>query len=139
MKNKIAQLDHLNFSVKNFQESVDWYKKIFNFNLVEQGTSQNGLPWGILKSGDNMLAISEHPNSKIPNREDYHQMFHFGLRLIDEQEWRQKVEQFQLETFYSSPVIYPNSKSWYVVDPTGNMIEVAIWHNNKVKFSSPEI
>ena len=27
MKNKIAQLDHVNFTVSNFKESVDWYGK----------------------------------------------------------------------------------------------------------------
>lgn len=135
MKNTVAKLDHINFTVSNFNESVDWYKKIFNFDLVENGVSQEGRRWGILQSGDTMLAITEYPDRKWNFGEDYHQTYHFGLRLLDESEWEQKVREYKLETFYSSPIPYPHSTSWYVKDPTGNEIEVAIWKNNEVKFS----
>ncbi len=46
----------------------------------------------------------------------------------------QKVREYNLDAFYSSPIPYPHSTSWYVKDPTGNEIEVAIWQNNEVKF-----
>lgn len=134
MKNTVAKLDHVNFTVAHFEDSVDWYKKIFNFELVEKGGSQDGRKWGILQSGDTMLAITEHPEKKLYLGEEFHQTFHFGLRLVDKEEWQQKISEYHLETFYSSPIEYPHSTSWYVKDPTGNKIEVAVWKNDQVQF-----
>ena len=135
MKNKIAKLDHLNFTVSNFEDSVDWYHKIFNFPLVESGLNLEGRKWGILRSGDTMLAISEHSERQVYHGEDFHQAYHFGLRLLDQEEWQNKLREYNLATYYDSPVAYPNSTSWYVKDPTGNEIEVAIWKNDEVRFS----
>ena len=54
---KKVQIDHVNFSVHNFSESVRWYNEIFNFDLVEEG-NDHGHRWGILRNGDSMLAIA---------------------------------------------------------------------------------
>ena len=134
MLNQISRLDHLNFTVSNFEESVAWYQKIFNFELVEKGRAENGYWWGILKSGETMLAISEAPEKRWYTGSGYHQTYHFGLRLVDKDEWETKLRENNLEVYYSSPVIYPHSTSWYVKDPTGNKIEVAIWNNDQVVF-----
>lgn len=134
MKNNTVLLDHVNFTVENFRESVEWYHKIFSFELVEKGISEAGNKWGILKNGDSMLAITEYPDKKWGVSEEYHQTYHIGLRLADKQEWEEKIRQYNLETYYGSPITYPHSRSWYVKDPTGHEIEVAIWNNNKVQF-----
>ncbi len=102
---------------------------------MEKGVDREGHKWGILQSGETMLAITEYPERKWYCGEDYHQTYHFGLRLLDKGEWQQKIKELKLETFYSSPIPYQHSTSWYVKDPTGNEIEVAVWHNNEVKFS----
>ena len=134
MKNSVARLDHINFTVSHFQESIDWYKNIFNFCLVEEGANKKGRRWGILKSGDSMLAISEFPEKKLDISGEHHKMYHFALRLIDEKEWVGTLEMFNMETYYSSPIHYLYSKSWYVKDPTGNEIEVVIWNDDRVTF-----
>lgn len=134
MKNSIAKLDHINFTVNNLQESITWYQKVFHFELVESGRSAKGKRWGILKSGDSMLAITEYPEKKVYEGEEFHQSYHFGLRLDDAKEWQEKIDKYQLKTYYMSPVKYPHSTSWYVKDPTGNEIEVAIWKNNEIRF-----
>ena len=43
----VTQLDHLNLSVSNFKETVEWYQKVFGFILVEKGI-QDDKPWGII-------------------------------------------------------------------------------------------
>ena len=138
MKNSVTHLDHVNFTVNNFQESVDWYKEIFNFDLVEEGIGLTGQRWGILKSGDTMLAITEYPEWEQPEAEDHHKIYHFGFRLRDKEEWQEKLNEHKLETYFASPIDYPHSTSWYVRDPTGNSIEVSIWDNNTVRFDSPQ-
>ena len=105
MKNSVATLDHVNFTVSNLDESVGWYKKVFNFELVEQGVSQAGDRWGILKSGNTMLAITEYPERILYSGNEYHQIFHFGLKLKCKTEWATKIKEHDLETFYATRVI----------------------------------
>ncbi|MCA8946658.1 MAG: VOC family protein, partial [Planctomycetes bacterium] len=57
---KVKQLDHLNLSVINFEQSAEWYKRVLGFEIVEQGI-QDGQPWGVIKNGDAMLCIYQHP------------------------------------------------------------------------------
>ena len=131
----MAKLDHINFTVADFKESVAWYKKVFHFELVEEGKKPNGVQWGILRNGDSMLAISEYPDRKWCLNDKHHKSYHFGLRLVDQKEWEEKIKEHNLEVFYGGAISYPHSTSWYVKDPTGYEIEVAIWNNNEVNFS----
>lgn len=133
MKN-IAKLDHLNLSVKNYQESINWYQKIFGFEVVEEGTNMNGRPYGIIKSEETMIALNEDPERGEPKEHNQHLMNHFGFKLLNKDFWIETLKKFNLKTYYGSPVEYPNSTSWYVKDPTGHEIEVSIWNNNKIIF-----
>ncbi len=135
MTKQISQLDHVNFTVTNLKESLDWYNKVFNFECVEEGIDKEGNKWAIVKSGDSMLALTEFPNRKIYEGREFHQTYHFGLRLADKKEWENTMKEYSLKTFYSSPIVYPNSQSWYVKDPTGNEIDVTVWNKNEIKFA----
>ena len=132
-----ASLDHLNLTVRNFEETVAWYGGIFGFELVEKGIEDDG-PWGILKNGDSMLCIYENRNrvaiNSDPSAERFHQIYHFGLRISDPTSWENALKSEALRTHYGSPIRYPHSTSWYVTDPTGYMIEVALWDNDLVRF-----
>ena len=137
MKNENVSLDHLNLTVRNFVESVSWYKRIFGFSLVEEGLTDDG-PWGVLRNGDSMLCIHESPQREMLNGSDldrFHYIYPFGLRVQDRTEWKNILRQEKLETHYGSPVIYPHSTSWYVTDPTGYLIEVSLWKNGEVRFN----
>jgi catechol 2,3-dioxygenase-like lactoylglutathione lyase family enzyme len=137
MKKEKVSLDHLNLTVKNFAESVAWYGRVFGFELVEEGMDDDG-PWGILRSGDSMLCIYESPKRTLLEDDGesgaYHQIYHFGLRITDRKAWEETVKKENLETYYGSPVRYPHSQSWYITDPTGYMIEVALWGAEGVRF-----
>jgi len=134
---KVKHLDHLNMTVKNLDETKDWYKRVFGFDVVETGL-RSGMKWGILKSGDAMLCIYEYPElvkpSKAASKNTPHTINHFGLRITDRDKWNQTVEKEQLEVLYGGEVRYPMSTSWYVLDPTGYEIEVALWDDDVVSF-----
>lgn len=130
----VAQLDHINFTVSDFDESVEWYKRVFNFNLVEKGVSKEGHRWGILRSGDSMLAITEFKGRRIYSLEDQHQTYHFGLRLVSREAWEKVLQEQAIPVYYGSPIAYPHSTSWYVKDPSGHEVEVAIWKDDTVRF-----
>ncbi|MBC8365835.1 VOC family protein [bacterium] len=138
----IKQLDHLNLSVRDFRESVDWYGRVFGFKLVEEGM-QDGLPWGVIRAGEAMLCIYEHPGLELPDRFEVrrrglHGLNHLGLRITDEAAWLASAERESVEILYDGVIHWPHSKAWYVKDPTGWEIEVALWDNDRIEFDTME-
>lgn len=134
----VAQLDHLNISVENFRETVDWYGRVFGFELVEEGL-RLGHPWGVLRAGDAMLCVYERPGRRVADMEELdatarHGLRHFALRITDRERWESAVVREGLALGWDSPVHYPHSTSWYVRDPSGYEIEVALWENDQVAF-----
>ena len=136
----IAGLDHLNLTVRDLGESAAWYRRLFRFELVEEGV-RDGVRWGILRSGGGrgtaMLCLYERPQYGAADPEALgglrlHGIRHFGLRIEDEAEWRALVEREQLQT---EALRWPHSTSWYVNDPTGYEIEVAHWNQGRIEFA----
>ena len=128
----MAQLDHINMSVKNLNESIQWYNKVFQFQLVEQGRS-SGIPYAILKSGESMLCIYEQPGLKNPaDSKGFHRTYHFGLRITDRESWENTVKEEKVDVDHEWK--YPHSYSWYVNDPSGHEIEVVLWDKNQIQF-----
>jgi catechol-2,3-dioxygenase len=134
-----VSIDHLNLSVINFDETAKWYYEIFNFQIVEQGTSSDGQPWGILKSESTMLCIYQMKERVTSQKEDrlfnkYHHISHFGFKINDRIKWEKILADRKLVVLYGGAIEYPHSTSWYVQDPSGYEIEISIWSNNQIKF-----
>jgi catechol 2,3-dioxygenase-like lactoylglutathione lyase family enzyme len=133
-----VQLDHLNMTVNSFKETSDWYGKLFGFEIVEQGT-RDGQPWGILRRDETMLCIYEVEGKAKSKRHDHpsqrqYRINHFGLRIADKAFFEELLQQHKIKTYYDSPVRYPHSLSWYVLDPSGHEIEVALWDGDQLRF-----
>ena len=134
----VHQVDHLDLTVRDLEESIAWYSEIFGFHVVERGERPSG-PWAIIRSGEALLCIYEAPLRKPPSRYlrdggERHVVYHFGLRISGRTEWLQTVEKHQLELEFGGEAEYPHSSSWYVADPTGYSIEVVIWNENRIQF-----
>ncbi|MDH5641674.1 MAG: VOC family protein [Nitrospira sp.] len=126
-----ATLDHINLTVRDFREAVEWYGRVFGFELVEEGV-QDGVTWGVIRSGSSMLCIYEYGDSSFeagkPRREaGFHAINHFALRIEDVETWLKTLEREKLEVLYGGKVEWPHSDAWYVTDPTGWEIEVVHW------------
>ncbi len=132
---QVKQLDHLNLSVGNLATSADWYRRVFGFERVEGGVTE-GHPWAILRSGEALLCLYEHPERGAPDPEvhGHHGLSHFGLRIEDRAAWEATVEREGLEVDYGGAFRWPHSTAWYVNDPTGHTIEVACWDDDTVRF-----
>jgi hypothetical protein len=63
-----------------------------------------------------------------------HGINHFGLRITDEKAWQRTLAAENIEVLYDGPVRWPHSTSWYILDPTGWEIEVALWDKDTVAF-----
>jgi catechol 2,3-dioxygenase-like lactoylglutathione lyase family enzyme len=136
-----VRLDHLNLSVRDLEETVAWYGRVFQFALVQEGTWE-GVRWGILRSGggrgDALLCVYHHPEYAFLSPEELggrrlHATRHVGFRITDEARWRETVAREGLEV---EEIRYPRSRSWYVSDPTGYTIEVVRWEGDRVAFDS---
>ena len=137
---KIHSMDHLNLTVSNLEESINWYQKIFGFEVVEGGQQESG-PWAIIRSGDAMLCMYEdsnrvHPIRVLQDERLRHMIYHWGFRVVDKQEWLKTVEKHQLQLEYGGENKHNHSSSWYVSDPTGYRIEVAVWNDNIIRFDT---
>lgn len=134
----VKHLDHLNLSVRDLDESADWYGRVFGFRQVERDVS-NGVDYAILRGGDAMLCIYQRPelahlDRHARARAGFHGLNHFALRITDREAWRQTVEREQLELHYGGEVNWTHSTAWYVKDPTGYEIEVALWEGDEIHF-----
>jgi len=134
----VKHLDHLNLSVNDFDETAAWYGRVFGFEVVQDETDAHGVRWGVLKGGDAMLCIYEYPDFQAPEgaREaGIHGVRHFGLRITDGDGWVATIERENLELTWGGEVSWPHSTAWYVKDPTGYEIEVALWDDDTVRFT----
>jgi len=137
----IKHLDHLNLTVADIDDTIAWYGAVFGFEVVQRGIRNEG-PWAILKSGDAMLCVYQHAERTNPARfphDDQHRhvIYHFGFRITDREAWLAKVDAHDIVLEYGGAVSYPHSTSWYLSDPTGYGIEVALWNDDVVRFDPP--
>ena len=122
------KLDLINLTVSDLQIRIQWYQKVFGFELVESGTTPEGTKWGIVGFNDSMICMTEYSDRTAADKSDdrsVHQIYHFGIRVSDEVAWKQTVQENQLKLYYGGQINYPNSKSWYVHDPSGHEIDVS--------------
>lgn len=136
-----ARLDHINLTVTNLEESLKWYKEVFGFKKLEGGVTNLGKVWAIVGLDDSMIAMSEY-SEKIPadKNRDYsaHRIFHFGIRVSDLRDWKERLQRLNLRLYYGGEIEYPHSRSWYIHDPSGHEIEVSYSGGVPLKFISSD-
>ncbi len=135
---QLKNIDHLNLTVADFEGTVNWYHRVFGFELVEEDV-QDGTRWGVIRQGDVMLCIYQFEDCRYEDRfalrkMGLHGINHFGLRITDRTAWEEIIDREKIEVLYEGPIRWAHSTSWYVSDPTGYEIEVALWDNDKVAF-----
>ena len=133
MSGIVIGLDHANFSVSNIEESFDFYQRLFGYVPVEKGI-QDGVRWGILRCNDALLCMYEKPELEFLDRftaakMGYHYVSHVGVKIEDKQAWLDIVEKENVTLNYGGAIETPHATAWYVTDPTGWEIEVALWHD----------
>ena len=134
----VSQLDHLNLSVTDLEASIAWYERLFEFERVEGGVV-DGVPWAIIRSGEALLCLYEHAErthltSEQRDQRKLHGLSHFGLRITDGAAFEEAARREGVPVQYGGVVDWPHSKAWYVLDPTGYEIEVALWKDDTIRF-----
>lgn len=121
------RLDHVNITVHSLDESIAWYQRVLGFQLVEKEKWEDGDSFAIVAQDDHMICMTEYPERDYPDGKIPTQlkMNHFGLRVNDEAQWREVVARENLELFYGGITEHRSSRSWYIKDPNGHLIEVS--------------
>ncbi|MCK6439739.1 MAG: VOC family protein, partial [Planctomycetes bacterium] len=89
---QVKHLDHLNMGVIDLDQTIDWYRRVFGFRVVERKFS-GGVDWAVIRSGEAMLCLYEHPefsryNAQALYREKRLAIAHFGMRITDAEAWQ---------------------------------------------------
>ncbi len=119
-------IDHLNIKVKDLKESIEFYQKVFGFEVKEEGVSpMSGLKFSIIGlSGKAMLAIYEDPNINP----DKSSLAHIGFNIDFNEDMESYLKENGVKINYygdNAVINYPNSKSIYIEDPSGYEIELS--------------
>ncbi len=131
------KLDHINLTVQDMQESIEWYSKIFGFKFVESGIGTRNQPWAIVALNDTMIVMSEYKDRTKADQEsetNIHKICHFGLRISESTTWEKTILENKLQLYYGGVVNYPFSRSWYIHDPTGHEIEISHTDGPELRF-----
>ncbi len=135
----VRQLDHLNMSVTDLDASIEWYARVFGFELKERAQNAAGVPFAVIQAGTALLCIYHHPERESLDgaaltERKLHGFNHFSLRIDDRAQWEQVIERESLDILYDGVIEWPHSLAWYVRDPSGYEIEVALWNDDEIAF-----
>jgi len=119
----IKGIDHINMRVKNLNASIEFYAKLFGFEMKEDQRKAHE-PWAIIGLANvAYLCLYEHPGKEVPF--EGLTINHFGLVLSDFEDAIKKLEKNGVQILYGGPVDWPKSRSIYIKDPSGHEIELA--------------
>ena len=113
---KINSIDHINFFVKNLDESVKFYCELFGLEIKEEGKANWG-PYKIIGKDNVHLCIYEKPNLEIGEGVN-----HFGFNVSN---FKDIVEQCKKRDIPHYEYDWEKSHSVYITDPNGYEIELS--------------
>jgi lactoylglutathione lyase len=123
---KFNGMDHLNLMVKNIDETVNFYNKVFNFEIKEEGISQkSGNRFAIIgRTNKGMLCIYEDLNFDNTSSN----LGHIGFNIDYKEGMIKYLKENDIKVIHyqeSGVVNYPESSSIYIEDPNGYEIELS--------------
>ncbi|WP_025591894.1 VOC family protein [Agrobacterium tumefaciens] len=120
----ITRFDHIQMDVGNIEESLDFYRRVFGFQVKEIGLRAL-VRWCIV-GNDAKLYLCMHELASgvgVPNKGL--KITHFGLLVDDFETVERRLRDFGVPMVYEHPVQYHSSRSIYFFDPNGYKIEIS--------------
>ena len=112
-------IDHLNLDVKNLDQTVEFYNKLFGFNVLKEQPEENSKIIG-----------NEHVKLCLYQKNEFDHFEkngfnHFGLHIKNFEDVIKKCTEHDIEVYYGGTIEWERSSSIYIKDPNGYEIELA--------------
>ena len=113
---RASSIDHVNLTVRNLAESVDFFQNLFGFQVVKEQPEQDSK---IIGNGHIKLCLYEDPNLEIGAG-----INHYGFYIENFDEIVARCEELGVSMPYGT-VDWGRSRSVYIIDPSGYEIELS--------------
>ncbi len=121
---KVCGIDHINMVVKNLDESIRFYEKMFDFKVKERGEQSNGLPYAIIgEDGAAYMALYE-TNGSLGENTNGERVAHIGFNIDSFDDIETSLKDLDVKISHQQ-VDWGKSKSIWIYDPNGFEIELA--------------
>ena len=114
---KATSMDHVNMTVKNLEESVQFYNKLFGFVVKKEQPEDKSK---IIGNDSIKLCLYEDPDMKPEGG-----IAHFGFHIENFDDIMEKCKSLGVTVYYDGPVQFEKSRSIYISDPSGYDIELS--------------
>ena len=115
-----TSIDHVNMKVKNLEQSEQFYKNLFGFEVKqEENPNKIDAPSKIIGNDSIKLCMYE-----VPDMSPEGGIAHFGFNISNFNQIIKKCEELGVKVLYGGVVDWEKSKSVYIVDPSGYEIEL---------------
>lgn len=115
----VTGLDHLNLSVKNLDETVDFYSKLFGFSVLKEQPEQDSK---IIGNDKVKLCLYQSDDLQVSQNSGFN---HFGFHIENFEDIITICKEMNIEIFYGGPIEWEKSSSIYIADPNGYEIELS--------------
>ena len=113
-------IDHVNMKVKNLQQSVEFYKNLFGFEIKqEDNPNKADAPSKIIGNDRIKLCLYE-----IPDMISEGGINHFGFNISNFDKVLDKCKELDVEILYGGMIDWEKSRSVYIKDPNGYELEL---------------
>jgi lactoylglutathione lyase len=119
-----VRFDHMQMDVANLEESLEFYRTLFGFELKELGV-RNLVRWAIVGNQHNMYLCMHEFAAGRGVANDGLEITHFGLIVEDFDTVYDRLKAAGLRMVYDGPLEYHSSRSVYFYDPNNYKIEIS--------------
>ena len=112
-----ATMDHVNMTVKNLEESVEFYKNLFGFEIKKEQPEDKSK---IIGNDNIKLCLYENSQMKPEGA-----IAHFGFHVENFDEIMEICKSLGVTVYYNGPIQFEKSRSIYISDPSGYDIELS--------------
>ncbi len=113
----IESVNHIGITVSNIENSINFYKELLDFEVIENNSNQ-----AFIKEGDILISLIEEEDYKSPENSKNRVSF-----FIDEDDFEDAVDELNEKeiTIVHGPENIRDGQSVVFVDPDGNQIELS--------------